>query len=193
LHHAKASHGWLRAVRVQPCARSPGGRDSTSNLNGAAHFAAWRSCQMAMPGRLLRPCSRSRIRPPGRQTRRNFAQRLDGSGNVHVPRVDTTVSNEPSRESETLGVHDSRLPCAPVARPHKHAGAEIDGCDIETSRGSEPDSIQNRRLLRAPAQQMTSAGANAGGGIPPPPVPRWRDRTTAMRGPTSSEDPATNP
>src|ERR1700687_2763221 len=33
-----------------------------------------------------------------------------------------------------LGVHDSRLPCAPVARPDKHAGAEIDGCDIETSR-----------------------------------------------------------
>src|ERR1700674_5341035 len=26
-------HGRLRAVRVQPCARSPAGRDSTSNLN----------------------------------------------------------------------------------------------------------------------------------------------------------------
>jgi len=33
-----------------------------------------------------------------------------------------------------LGIHDSRLPCAPVACPDKHAGAEIDGCDIETSR-----------------------------------------------------------
>jgi len=32
-----------------------------------------------------------------------------------------------------LGIHDGHLPCPPVARPDKHAGAQIDGCDIDTS------------------------------------------------------------
>jgi hypothetical protein len=62
--------------------------------NCAVHFGANRSCQTAILGWLPRPCSRTRMRPPSRQTRASD-QLKDSSGQIR-PRANSYLKYRPA-------------------------------------------------------------------------------------------------